>query len=71
LTLLLILALVFLIVLDSHLGRALAGWLEWRCLAAYLEGKVERLASELRRLDDEGRFLSRLFLEGGGEQPRR
>ncbi|HCR04437.1 MAG TPA: hypothetical protein DIU18_04555 [Gemmatimonadetes bacterium] len=67
----LILALVLLIVLDSHLGRALEGWLEWRCLAAYIEGKTERLASEPRRLGDEGRFRSRLFLEGRGEQPRR
>ena len=70
-TLLLILVLVLLIptlliVLDSHLGRALAGWLEWRCLVAYLEGEVERLASEFRRLDDKGRFLNRLFLEREG-----
>jgi hypothetical protein len=33
---------------------------------AYLEGEVERLASELKRLDDEGQFLNRLLLKGGG-----
>jgi hypothetical protein len=71
LTLLLILVLVLLIpillvVLDSHLVRALAGRLERRDLVAYLDGEVERLASELKRVDDEGQFLNRLFLEREG-----
>ena len=70
---------ILLIVLDSHLGRALAARLERRDLGrsdevlvdrlAYLEGEVERLASELKRLDDEGQFLNRLLIEGRGEQP--
>jgi hypothetical protein len=70
---------ILLIVLDSHLGGALAGRLERRDLGggdevlidrvAYLEGEVERLASELKRLNDEGQFLNRLLLEGGSEQP--
>ena len=70
---------ILLIVLDSHLGRALAGRLERRDLGppdevlidrmAHLEGEVERLASEVERLDDEGQFLHRLLLEGGREQP--
>jgi len=83
LSLLLILVLVLLIpilliVLDSHLGRALAGRLERRDLGrsdevlidrvAHLEGEVERLASEVERLDDEGQFLNRLLIEGGSEQ---
>jgi hypothetical protein len=68
LTLLLISVLVLLIpipliVLDFH---ALAGWLERRNLVEYLEGEVERLASELKRLNDEGQFFDRLLLEGGG-----
>jgi hypothetical protein len=38
---------------------------------AYLEGEVERLASELHRLDEESQFLHRLLTEraGGGEAP--
>lgn len=69
---------ILLIVLDSHLGRALAGRLERRDLGrsdevlidrvAHLEGEVERLASEVERLDDEGQFLNRLLIEGGSEQ---
>ena len=70
---------ILLIVLDSHLGRALAGRLERRDLGrsdegmldrvVHLEGEVERLASEVQRLDDEGQFLNRLLLEDGREQP--
>lgn len=70
---------ILLIVLDSHLGRALAGRLERRDLGPsdevlrdrveQLEGEVERLAGEVQRLDDEGQFLNRLLLEGGSEQP--
>ena len=63
------------IVLDSQLGRALAARLERRSLGgaedlladriAFLEGEVERLSSEVHRLDDEGQFLQRLLTEGG------
>ena len=66
------------IVLDSQLGRALAARLERRSLGgandlladriAFLEGEVERLSSEVRRLDDEGQFLQRLLTEGGEAQ---
>jgi hypothetical protein len=62
------------IILDSHLGRALAARIERRSLGgnddvladriAFLEGEVERLSSEVRRLDDEGQFLQRLLTEG-------
>jgi hypothetical protein len=62
------------IVLDSQLGRALAARIERRSLGgaqelladriASLEGEIERLSSEVRRLDDEGQFLQRLLAEG-------
>lgn len=66
------------IVLDSQLGRALASRLEHRGLGegdgmvaermAYLEGEVERLSTELERLDEESRFMTRLLSErAGGE----
>lgn len=66
------------IVLDSQLGRALASRLEQRSLGeadgmmaermAYLEGEVERLTTELERLDEESRFMTRLLSErAGGE----
>ena len=61
------------IVLDSQLGRALASRLERRGLdghsdlmaerLAHLETEVERLTSEVSRLDEEGRFLTRLIEE--------
>lgn len=68
------------IVLDSQLGRALAQRLERRELGgqtldnermAYLEGEVERLASELHRLDEESQFLHKLLTEraGGAKKP--
>ena len=67
------------IVLDSQLGRALAARLERRELGgaddlladriAFLEGEVERLAGEVKRLDDEGQFLHRLLLEGRPDRP--
>jgi hypothetical protein len=67
------------VVLDSQLGRALAARMERRSLGdanelladriASLEGEVERLSSELRRLDDEGQFLHRLLLEREGAAP--
>jgi hypothetical protein len=67
------------IVLDSAVGRALAGRLERRGLPAasddatserlaYLEGEVERLTSELRRLDEESQFLSQLLTERPASQ---
>jgi hypothetical protein len=68
------------IILDSHLGRALAARIERRSLGgnddvladriAFLEGEMERLASEVRRLDDEGQFLQRLLTEerDGGQR---
>jgi hypothetical protein len=69
---------ILLIVLDSDLGRALAGRLERKEIGpsdevlvdrvAHLEGEVERLASEVERLDDEGQFLNRLLLERGRDQ---
>jgi hypothetical protein len=71
------------IVLDSQVGRALASRLERRGLnapedltaerIAYLEGEVERLSSELARLDEEGQFVYKLLTERGegvgGELP--
>jgi hypothetical protein len=63
------------IVLDSQVGRALASRLEGRRLdgpditadrIAYLEGEVERLASEVMRLDEEGQFVHKLLMEGKG-----
>ncbi|MEX2466520.1 MAG: hypothetical protein WD995_06390 [Gemmatimonadota bacterium] len=61
------------IVLDSQVGRALASRLEGRGLPsggdvnaerlAFLEGEIERLAAEVERLDEEGRFLQRLLEE--------
>jgi hypothetical protein len=69
------------IVLDSQLGRALAQRLERRGLEsgsdlvgermAFLEGEVERLGSELQRLDEESQFLHKLLTEraGGGAAP--
>lgn len=61
------------IVLDSQVGRALASRLERRSLdvpsdltaerIAYLEGEVDRLSSEVERLDEEGQFVHRLLTE--------
>jgi hypothetical protein len=58
------------VILDSQVGRALAGRLERdrqpidaggnQRLAA-LEGEVERLGKELQRLDEESVFLHRLL----------
>ena len=68
------------IVLDSHVGRALAARLERRGLAepsdvnaerlGFLEGEVERLGSELTRLQEESQFLHRLLTERSGEEKR-
>jgi hypothetical protein len=61
------------IVLDSQVGRALASRLERRSLdgppdltaerIAFLEGEVERLVSEISRLDEESQFLHKLLAE--------
>lgn len=65
------------IILDSPVGRALAGRLERKSLTdgsevsserlSFLEGEVERLSSEMRRLEEEGQFLQQL-LEGRSSQ---
>jgi hypothetical protein len=65
------------IVLDSQVGRALAARLEGRALGepsdlaadriTYLEGEVDRLSSEVLRLDEESQFLHKLL----AEQPER
>ena len=61
------------ILLDSQVGRALASRLERRGLegppdlmaerVAFLEGEVERLTSEITRLDEESQFLQKLLSE--------
>ena len=66
------------ILLGSQLGRSLASRLERPSIGggddlladriAFLEGEVERLNSEVRRLDDEGQFLHKLLLEKGEAQ---
>jgi len=78
--LLILLIPILAIVLDSQLGRALAARLERKSLEgpsdivaeriAYLEGEVERLGSELTRLEEESQFLHKLLVErtGGGER---
>jgi cell division protein FtsB len=72
------------IVLDSQVGRALASRLERRALdrpgdvtadrIATLEDEVNRLNSELLRLDEESQFVYKLLTErqtaeGGSLQP--
>jgi hypothetical protein len=62
---------------DSPIAHALASRIERRSIGeasdlladriASLEGEVERLSAEVRRLDDEGQFLHRLLLEKGEE----
>mgnify|MGYP001819170060 CR=1 FL=1 len=66
------------IVLDSQLGRALASRLEQRGLGegethmaermVFLEGEVDRLATEMSRLDEESRFMTRLLSERTGTE---
>ena len=65
---------ILLIVLDSPVGRALAGRLERGSLGsemddltverlAYLEGELERLTTEVRRLEEESQFLHKLLTD--------
>lgn len=80
--LLVVLVPILAIVLDSSLGRALARRVERGELGAgvevtaerlaFLEGEVERLSSELSRLDEESEFLHKLLTEraGGDTAPR-
>ncbi len=69
------------IVLDSHVGRALAARLERRGLSdtsdliaqrlAFLEGEVDRLGSKTSRLEEESQFLHKLLTERtGASAPR-
>ena len=61
------------VVLDSRFGQALAARLERPSLRgpedltaeriAYLEGEIERLTSEVLRLDEESQFVHRLLTE--------
>ena len=62
------------IVLDSPMGRALAGRMERRGLPSggddvtaerlsYLEGEVERLTTEVRKLEEESQFLNQLLTD--------
>jgi hypothetical protein len=69
------------IVLDSQVGRALAARLEGgRAISgpdaatheriAFLEGEVERLGSELSRLEEESEFMHKLLTErSSGDGP--
>jgi hypothetical protein len=67
------------IVLDSSVGRALAARLERREIGpagdlladrlAFLEGEVDRLSGEVRRLEEEGRFVQELLEKRGAERP--
>jgi hypothetical protein len=69
------------IVLDSQVGRALASRLEGKNIPSggdvnterltFLEGEIERLASEVERLDEEGRFLQRLLEERHPDDERK
>lgn len=66
------------IVLDSQVGKALAARLEHRSLGApsevtaeriaWLEGEVERLSSEIERLDEQSEFVHKLLTERQPEQ---
>ena len=61
------------IILDSQVGKALAARLEQRGLGspadvtaeriAFLEGEVERLSSEIARLDEQSEFVHKLLTE--------
>jgi hypothetical protein len=59
------------IVLDSPVGRAIAGRMERKGISdrsdmtadrlAFMEGEIERLTSEMRRLEDESQFMQKLL----------
>ena len=62
------------IVLDSPVGRALAGRMERKGLSSggedvtserlsCLEGEVERLTTEMRRFEEESQFLNQLLTD--------
>jgi hypothetical protein len=65
------------IVLDSQVGRALAGRLERKGLGepddlmrdrlAFLESEMERLTGDVERLDEESEFLHNLLTERQAE----
>lgn len=63
------------VILDSQLGRALAARVESRGIRpgssehriSVLEGEVERLSQELRRLEEEAEFVQHLLLDRGGD----
>ena len=69
------------ILLDSQLGRALAGRIESRGLSggdtvtqeriAYLESEVERLSKELDQVSEESRFVQKLLMERAEGDPER
>jgi len=70
------------IILDSQFGRALATLVEKRSRGdngrteeriALLEGEVERLAQEVRRLEEQADFVQRLLTERAstGSESRR
>ncbi len=67
------------IVLDSPVGRALAGRLERRGLPSqgedvtserlsYLEGEVDRLTTDMRKLEEESQFLNQLLADRPASQ---
>ncbi len=67
------------IVLDTPVGRALARRLEGQGLSSgadkvtserlsYLEGEVERLTTEVRRLEEESQFLNNLLTDRPASQ---
>lgn len=70
---LIVLVPILAILLDSDVGKALANRMGDRRLDAgddivaervgYLEGEVDRLSSELMRLDEESQFLHKLLAE--------
>ena len=77
--LLVILIPILAIVLDSPVGRALAARMESRGLSSggdkvtserlsYLEGEVERLTTEVRKLEEESQFLNNLLTERPASQ---
>ncbi len=77
--LLILLIPILAIVLDSPVGRALAGRMERRGLSSgadevtserlsYLEGEVERLTTEVRRLEEESQFLNNLLTDRPASQ---